>query len=220
MKKYFLLSLLFLAGCGSTNAPMVQDAYYQTDELTRVAEAPIIPPVIPDKIIEQAPMNTTTPLEQKIYIATLHTSEGDIEITLNSDETPNTVNNFVELSNKNFYDNTIFHRVIKGFMIQGGDPDGDGTGGPGYTFDDEPFTAKYVRGAVAMANRGPNTNGSQFFILHADYPLPPNYTIFGKVTKGMEVVDKIATSAVKSNGRETSVPVNPVKVKTIDIIEK
>ncbi len=224
MKKTFFLALLFITGCGTTNSSVVRDVYYSADEPPRVTEAPIIPPVISDKIIEPTPMNstntTTTPSEQKIYIATLHTSEGDIEITLNSDETPNTVNNFVTLANKNFYDNTIFHRVIKGFMIQGGDPDGDGTGGPGYTFDDEPFTGKYVRGSVAMANRGPNTNGSQFFILHADYPLPPNYTIFGKVTKGMEVVDTIATAAVKSNGRETSVPVNPVKVETIYITEK
>lgn len=219
-KTFFLLPLLVLAGCGSANPPGVQDAYYSTDEPPRVTEAPLIPPVILDKINEPTPMNTTTPSEQKIYIATLHTSSGDIEIALNSDETPNTVNNFVTLSKKNFYDNTIFHRVIKDFMIQGGDPDGDGTGGPGYTFDDEPFTGKYVRGAVAMANRGPNTNGSQFFILHADYPLPPNYTIFGKVTKGMEVVDKIATAEIKSNGREASVPVNPVKIKKIDIVEK
>ena len=106
-------------------------------------------------------------------------------------------------------------------MIQGGDPKGDGTGGPGYKFDDEPFTGEYVRGTIAMANAGPNTNGSQFFIMHSDNPLPKNYVIFGKVTSGMEVVDKIAESPVQpSSSGEMSTPVTPVKILTIDIKEK
>lgn len=104
-------------------------------------------------------------------------------------------------------------------MIQGGDPNGTGTGGPGYTFDDEPFTGEYTRGTLAMANAGPDTNGSQFFIMHADVPLPKNYVIFGHVTKGMDVVDKIATAATKPEG-EGSTPVNPTVVSTIEIIEK
>lgn len=223
MKKilfFFSFSLIVLSGCENSSAPVTENNFYNKDA-SRGAEEPVIPPILPDvKNKEEPTMTRSTNETEKTYIATLSTSVGDIEITLNSDETPNTVKNFVTLSNKNFYDNTIFHRVIDGFMIQGGDPDGDGTGGPGYTFDDEPFTGKYTRGAVAMANRGPNTNGSQFFIMHADYPLPPNYTIFGRVTKGMEVVDKIATAPVQSNGREISTPVNPVKIKNVDIVEK
>jgi len=158
---------------------------------------------------------------KKIYLAVLKTSEGDITIQLNENETPKTVENFISLAGKNFYDNTIFHRVIKGFMIQGGDPKGDGTGGPGYKFDDELFTGEYTRGAVAMANAGPNTNGSQFFIMHQNNSLPKNYIIFGRVVSGMEVVDKIAGAPVeKSNSGELSKPVSPVVVKSVEIIKK
>jgi cyclophilin family peptidyl-prolyl cis-trans isomerase len=157
----------------------------------------------------------------KTYTATLHTSDGDIEIELNAKQTPITANNFVALARKGFYGNTIFHRAIKGFMIQGGDPKGDGTGGPGYRFDDEPFTGDYARGTVAMANAGPNTNGSQFFIMHADYALPKNYVIFGRVTKGLDVVDAIATAPVTSSpSGEPSKPVAPVTVTSVDISEK
>jgi cyclophilin family peptidyl-prolyl cis-trans isomerase len=156
----------------------------------------------------------------KHYQATLATTEGNIVIAFNFGQTPNTIRNFVDLAEKHFYDGTIFHRVINGFMIQGGDPKGDGTGGPGYKFDDEPFTGEYTRGAVAMANAGPNTNGSQFFIMHASQPLPKNYTIFGKVISGLDVVDKIATAQVKpSMMGELSVPVNPVKVNSVTIAE-
>lgn len=156
----------------------------------------------------------------KKITAVLHTEKGDITVTLNTDQTPKTVNNFVTLAKKGFYNKTIFHRIIKGFMIQGGDPKGDGTGGPGYKFDDEPFTGEYTRGTIAMANAGPNTNGSQFFIMHADNPLPKNYVIFGKVTTGLEVVDKIAEAAVEpSFSGEMSTPVTPVKILTIDIKE-
>lgn len=165
-------------------------------------------------------MNSTTS-DKKSYLAVLKTSEGDIAIQLNENETPKTVENFISLAEKNFYDNTIFHRVIKGFMIQGGDPKGNGTGGPGYKFDDEPFTGEYTRGAVAMANSGPNTNGSQFFIMHKDYPLQKNYVIFGHVISGMEVVDKIAEAPVEmSAGGELSKPINPVIVKSVETIKK
>ncbi|PJC28937.1 peptidylprolyl isomerase, partial [Candidatus Shapirobacteria bacterium CG_4_9_14_0_2_um_filter_40_11] len=147
--------------------------------------------------------------QTKKYTAVLNTSIGKITIELNAAKTPITVNNFVGLSKKNFYNNTVFHRVINGFMIQGGDPKGDGTGGPGYQFDDEPFEGEYTRGTVAMANAGPNTNGSQFFIMHAVYALSKNYVIFGKVTAGMEVVDKIATASVQASPTgEMSMPVN------------
>jgi len=154
------------------------------------------------------------------YSAILHTEAGDIQIALHAKETPKTVNNFVALSRTNFYNNTPFHRVIGGFMIQGGDPKGDGTGGPGYQFDDEPFTGEYVRGTVAMANAGPNTNESQFFIMHADTDLPPNYVIFGNVTNGMDVVDAIATAPVTQRPTgEESQPVTPVKITSVEIIE-
>jgi cyclophilin family peptidyl-prolyl cis-trans isomerase len=157
----------------------------------------------------------------KNYTTTLHTEKGDITIALNASGTPITVNNFVYLAKKGFYNNTIFHRVINGFMIQGGDPKGDGTGGPGYTFADEPFNGEYARGTVAMANAGPNTNGSQFFIMQADTPLPKNYVIFGKVMSGLEVVDAIAEAPVKAGPTgESSSPITPVKVLSVEIQEE
>ncbi|MEP7104190.1 MAG: peptidylprolyl isomerase [Candidatus Dojkabacteria bacterium] len=124
--------------------------------------------------------------------ATIKTDEGEIVIKLFGDEAPLTVSNFIFLAKDHFYDGIIFHRREEGFVIQGGDPAGAGYGGPGYQFEDEPVTREYTRGIVAMANSGPDTNGSQFFIMLADVPLPPSYTIFGEVTKGMDVVDKIA----------------------------
>jgi len=159
--------------------------------------------------------------KSKTYTATLKTEKGDILIALSADKTPITVNNFVTLAKKGFYNNTIFHRVIKGFMIQGGDPDGNGTGGPGYRFDDESFEGEYTRGIIAMANAGPNTNGSQFFIMHQDYELPKNYVIFGKVTSGLEVVDMIAETPVKEGVMgESSTPQTPVKVLSVEIEEE
>ncbi len=128
------------------------------------------------------------------YGVTLHTNHGDIEIALLHDRAPNTVNNFVTLSRDGYYDGVIFHRVVSGFVVQGGDPTGTGRGGPGYTFADElDGPGGYRRGTVAMANAGPNTNGSQFFICLEDVNLPHAYTIFGSVTSGMEAVDKIAS---------------------------
>jgi len=155
------------------------------------------------------------------YTALLKTTAGNIEIALNEKETPNTVNNFVTLARKNFYNGVIFHRIVKDFMIQGGDPTGTGMGGPGYKFDDEPFSGEYIRGAVAMANSGPDTNGSQFFIMHGDVPLQKNYVIFGKVIKGIEVVDKIALAPVVANSSgEQSQPVKPVVINSVEIIEE
>jgi len=159
--------------------------------------------------------------KNKTYTAVLKTTEGNIKILLNAQKTPITVNNFVTLAKKNFYNNTIFHRVIKGFMIQGGDPNGNGTGGPGYKFNDEAFEGEYKRGTIAMANAGPNTNGSQFFIMHKDYPLPKNYVIFGQVIEGIEVVDKIAETPVELNASgENSKPVNSVTIRSVEIIEE
>ena len=157
----------------------------------------------------------------KSYTAVLHTEEGDINISLNAESTPITANNFIFLARNGFYENTIFHRIIDGFMIQGGDPTGTGAGDPGYKFDDEPFEGEYERGTVAMANAGPDTNGSQFFIMHKDTPLPKDYVIFGKVIEGIEVVDKIATAEVKAAlGGEPSSPVKPVKITSVEIIEE
>lgn len=154
----------------------------------------------------------------KKYVATLKTELGDIEVELYSQKTPVTVNNFVFLAKEKFYDHVIFHRTIKGFMIQGGDPTGTGMGGPGYKFNDEPFSGEYTRGTVAMANAGLNTNGSQFFIMHADMPLPKNYVIFGAVTKGMDVVDMIAGAPTQPGG-EGSKPVKPIEIRTVTITE-
>jgi cyclophilin family peptidyl-prolyl cis-trans isomerase len=125
--------------------------------------------------------------------ATMQTNHGAIEIELFDDDAPKTVENFTKLARDGFYDGVIFHRVIQDFMIQGGDPTGTGTGGPGYQFEDEFNDNKIVRGALAMANAGPNTNGSQFFIVTADACpwLDGKHTVFGRVTSGMDVVDAI-----------------------------
>lgn len=151
------------------------------------------------------------------YTAMVNTSAGPITVELLASEAPNTVNNFVFLARQGFYDNVIFHRTIPGFMIQGGDPTGTGGGGPGYRFADEPVQRPYTRGVVAMANAGANTNGSQFFIMHADYPLPPNYTIFGQTVAGLETIDAIAMAPTQPGG-EGSQPVNPVVIQSVEIV--
>jgi cyclophilin family peptidyl-prolyl cis-trans isomerase len=123
----------------------------------------------------------------------LNTSKGQIVFDLFADEAPKTVSNFVALAESGYFDGLTFHRVVPGFVIQGGDPSGNGTGGPGYRFEDEPVTRDYLAGTVAMANAGPDTNGSQFFICLEDQPgLPKDYTIFGQVTVGLEAVRSIA----------------------------
>ncbi|MEX0783772.1 MAG: peptidylprolyl isomerase [Dehalococcoidia bacterium] len=152
---------------------------------------------------------------QKSYTATIETSAGTMTADLFPGDAPATVNNFAFLANDDYYTDVIFHRVIPGFMIQGGDPTGTGSGGPGYKFKDEPVKRKYDRGTLAMANAGPNTNGSQFFIMHADYGLPPNYTIFGKLTSGEDVLDKIAGGKTGAQDR----PVEPVTIKSVSISE-
>jgi cyclophilin family peptidyl-prolyl cis-trans isomerase len=126
--------------------------------------------------------------------ATLHTNHGEIAIELFDEDAPKTVENFTKLARDGFYDGVIFHRVIPDFMIQGGDPTGTGSGGPGYDFEDEINPNKIERGALAMANRGPNTNGSQFFVVTAEACpwLDGKHTVFGRVTSGMDVVDRIA----------------------------
>jgi cyclophilin family peptidyl-prolyl cis-trans isomerase len=151
----------------------------------------------------------------KKYTASIETTAGTMSVEFFPEDAPNTVNNFVFLARAGFYEDVIFHRVIAGFMIQGGDPTGTGSGGPGYKFKDEPVGKKYTRGTMAMANAGPNTNGSQFFIMHADYGLPPSYTIFGKLTAGEDVLDAIATAPKGAQDR----PKEPVKMTKVTITE-
>jgi cyclophilin family peptidyl-prolyl cis-trans isomerase len=161
--------------------------------------------------------------ENTNYKAKLTTSKGEITVDLFEEKVPVTVNNFVFLANDSFYDGVVFHRVMKEFMIQTGDPQGTGMGGPGYRFKDEEFEGEYTAGTLAMANAGPDTNGSQFFIMHKDYPLPPNYVIFGKVEDdaGLSVVDAIATSPVQPSATgEVSDPVEKIVVEKIEIIEE
>ena len=156
----------------------------------------------------------------KTYTAVMQTNKGDITFALFSEEAPITVNNFIFLSRAGFYDSIKFHRIIKGFMAQTGDPTGTGSGGPGYRFNDELVTREYLRGTIAMANSGPNTNGSQFFIMHQNYPLPKNYTIFGIATQGMDVIDDIANTPVSVNpSGEPSTPTEEITINGIAIIE-
>ena len=147
--------------------------------------------------------------------ATMKTSEGDIVLELFDDDAPKTVANFRKLAADGFYDGLIFHRVIRDFMIQGGCPEGTGRGGPGYTFEDEINPHKVVRGALAMANAGPNTNGSQFFIVTTDAApwLDGKHTVFGEVRGGQDVVDKIGTT--KTDGRDR--PVEPIGIVAIEL---
>jgi cyclophilin family peptidyl-prolyl cis-trans isomerase len=147
--------------------------------------------------------------------ATLHTSMGAIAIDLFDDDAPKTVANFKKLAEDGFYDGVIFHRVIPDFMIQGGDPTGTGSGGPGYTFEDESNEQKVERGALAMANAGPNTNGSQFFIVTADACpwLDGKHTVFGRVTDGMDAVDAI--SDVDRDARDK--PNQDVKIERVEL---
>jgi len=166
-----------------------------------------------------APPMTIDP--NKTYTATMKTNYGDIVILLLPKNAPITVNNFVFLARQGFYDGVKFHRVIKGFMIQSGDPTGTGMGGPGYKFADElPTSLNYNKGTLAMANAGPNTNGSQFFICLANVSLPKSYSIFGQVTSGQDVVDKIGNVAVKSSNGEMSSPTVDVHINTITITEQ
>lgn len=165
--------------------------------------------------------------QKKTMTATLSTNKGDIVIEFFEKDAPRTVENFLKLARGGFYDGVKFHRVIKGFMIQAGDPLSKddsksalwGTGGPGYKFADEIdvqsalYKDGYLKGIVAMANAGPDTNGSQFFIMHVDYPLPPSYTIFARVTAGGDVVDKIAVVPVNSSDR----PLEAIVIKSVTL---
>ena len=210
MKKVLILSMLLFIFCGedTSEETPVEATIESTEEIEMTY----------DKTYSAPPaMNID---EKGNYSAVIETSLGSIEIELFTDIAPITVNNFVNLSNDGYYDNVIFQRVIKGFMIQGGDPSGTGHGEmgkyPGYEFQDELNNPmQYEKGIVAMANRGPNTNGSQFFIMHVDYPLPYDYTIFGKVSNGIDVVDAIAN--VQTGDMDK--PVDDVVINSVDIKE-
>ena len=185
-------------------------------------------PLTSEVVITETPMaKNETQIASTRPEVTLKTSMGDITVRLHAVDAPKTVENFLKLAKSNFYDGVKFHRVIKGFMIQGGDPltkdDTQiarwGTGGPGYQLADEInsksalYQKGYKRGVLAMANSGPNTNGSQFFIMHRDYPLPPSYTIFGEVINGQDVVDAIANTTTTSGDR----PLTPGTITSVEM---
>ena len=174
--------------------------------------------------LSPSPTASATPsviYKNNMHEITIKTIYGDIVFQTYDADAPKAATNFVTLASKGFYNDLTFHRVIKGFMIQGGDPKGNGTGGPGYSFEDElnpqteSYQKGYVRGTVAMANSGPDTNGSQFFIMHQDYQLDHKYTIFGHVIKGLDVIDKIAN--VKTNASDA--PLTPVIMKSVTVRE-
>jgi cyclophilin family peptidyl-prolyl cis-trans isomerase len=153
----------------------------------------------------------------KSYTAEMLTSKGALTIALDAIGAPRTVNNFVFLARWHYYDGIVFHRIIPGFMCQGGDPEGSGRGGPGYRFEDElPMPGRYEIGSIAMANAGPNTNGSQFFIVSGPdgVGLPPAYSLFGKVVKGLDVV-----KAIESVGSRSGAPSEPVVIESVTIAE-
>jgi cyclophilin family peptidyl-prolyl cis-trans isomerase len=184
----FLIISLFISACGSNEVEEITETTIQDNKGESTMSDEKVYSSMPEMSIDQS----------KSYTAVIQTSMGDLSVEFFSDTAPITVNNFISLSNDGYYDNIIFHRVISGFMIQGGDPSGTGHGEygkfPGYTFEDELNNQQpYEKGILAMANAGPNTNGSQFFIMHVDYPLPYQYTIFGKVTDGLDVIDLIAS---------------------------
>lgn len=179
----------------------------------------ITPEIKPDKPTVPTIDKTNNKPVNKEHTVTIKTNLGEIKFVTYDVDAPKTVQNFINLANKGFYNGVIFHRVIPGFMIQGGDPTGTGMGGPGYQFEDElnpatdSYKEGYLKGVVAMANSGPNTNGSQFFIMVADYPLPNNYTIFGKVVIGQDVADAI--SKVERNRSDK--PLSPVTIEKVSV---
>lgn len=236
-RKVLLLSCVFLAmiligaGCGKKSAPapatpdasnpVSQDSYPTNNGMTDEVREDITAPVVEQGIQEPEETSPSLSIKNNMHVITLTTNHGDIQFTTYDADAPKTVQNFITLAQKGYYDAVIFHRVIKNFMIQGGDPTGTGRGGPGYTFEDElnpatdSYKEGYKRGVVAMANAGPNTNGSQFFIMHQDYPLPNAYTIFGKVVAGQDVVDKIANTATDGDDR----PLQPVTISGVKVEE-
>ncbi len=210
MKKYLYLIIILFISCSAQEEVVNNNLEIENIEMeTEMNE---------DKVYISVPeMNIDL---NKKYTAVMQTNMGDITVEFFTNDAPMTVNNFINLSKDGYYNDVIFHRVINGFMIQGGDPSGTGHGEmgkyPGYKFDDELNNKQpYEKGILAMANAGPNTNGSQFFIMHVDYPLPYQYTIFGKVTDGLDIVDKIASVETAEGDR----PVSDVVIESIEIKE-
>ena len=211
MKKIIFLTLITFISCSSESDTLNESVQLNTNE----QEGDVLSN---NKVYDSMPeMNIDI---SKKYSAVIKTSMGDMSIEFFTEDAPLTVNNFINLSRDGYYDNVIFHRVISGFMIQGGDPSGTGHGEmgkfPGYKFEDELNNQRsYDKGILAMANAGPDTNGSQFFIMHVDYPLPYQYTIFGFVTEGLEVIDKIASVETGDGDK----PINDVVIETIEVKE-
>ena len=205
MKKISLFIFLVFIYCGTNETDLEIDNIPMEEEIMAYDKTYKNPPEFSIDV-------------NKTYTAEINTTSGLMTVELFTDIAPNTVNNFVALSEDGYYNNIIFHRVIKDFMIQGGDPSGTGHGEmgkyPGYEFGDELNNPMpYEKGILAMANRGPNTNGSQFFIMHTDYPLPYQYTIFGKVTQGLDVIDQIAMIETDASDK----PLNDVIINSITI---
>ena len=211
MKKIIFLTLITLISCSNESETLNESVQLNTNE----QEGDVLSN---NKVYDSMPeMNIDI---SKKYSAVIKTSMGDMSIDFFTEDAPLTVNNFINLSRDGYYDNVIFHRVISGFMIQGGDPSGTGHGEmgkfPGYKFEDELNNQRsYDKGILAMANAGPDTNGSQFFIMHVDYPLPYQYTIFGFVTEGLDVIDKIASVETGDGDK----PINDVVIETIEVKE-
>ena len=211
MKKIIFLTLLTFISCTNESDTLSESVELNTSE----QEGDVLSN---NKVYDSMPdMNIDI---SKKYTAVIKTNMGDMSVEFFTEDAPMTVNNFINLSRDGYYDNVIFHRVISGFMIQGGDPSGTGHGEmgkyPGYKFEDELNNQRsYEKGILAMANAGPNTNGSQFFIMHVDYPLPYQYTIFGLVTEGLDIIDKIASVETGDGDK----PVNDVVIESIEIKE-
>ena len=211
MKKIILLALITFISCSNESDTLNESVQLNTNE----QEGDVLSN---NKVYDSMPeMNIDI---SKEYSAVIKTSMGDISIEFFTEDAPMTVNNFINLSRDGYYDNVIFHRVISGFMIQGGDPSGTGHGEmgkyPGYKFEDELNNQRsYDKGILAMANAGPDTNGSQFFIMHVNYPLPYQYTIFGFVTDGLDIIDKIASVETGDGDK----PVNDVVIETVEVKE-
>ncbi|MEI8103778.1 MAG: peptidylprolyl isomerase [Candidatus Moraniibacteriota bacterium] len=241
-----IIAVLTLSGCSPNDTPtplQTSTKLTQEDIVKNTSTPPPAPTSVPapvptpsnnpsDTTTKPMPSTTPTPAvsfdpkdrsySNQYSSAVIHTSLGDITVKLLTDVAPMTVNNFLKLADNHFYDGILFHRVIKGFMIQGGDPNSKladwsqhGTGGPGYKFADELDNKPLMRGALAMANSGPNTNGSQFFILTAPTYSGP-YTHFGEVTKGMEIVDAIEGVQTNSNDH----PLQNVAITGVDLVKK
>ncbi|ATO47729.1 peptidylprolyl isomerase [Brevibacillus laterosporus] len=216
---------LVVTGCGTKTAPATdQQQNNATSGQTTPIDKKDETTKQPSKQYDKAPEMKIDP--NKNYEAVVETNKGSFTIQLFAKDAPKTVNNFVFLANDHFYDGIKFHRIIQSFMIQTGDPKGDGTGGPGYSFGDELKNGhSYDKGVVAMANAGPNTNGSQFFVGSGDdvknLEAQPNYTIFGKITAGMDTIDKIAATPVKANAfGENSTPSETITIQKITVTEK